>query len=85
MKLIIAIIQPEKLSDVKKALFNAEVHKMTVSNVIGGGQQGGYKEAYGALWKSQSFEESPSGIAVNEDFVKPTVEAIIKAPAREHW
>ena len=46
MKLITAIIQPEKLEDVKQALFDAKITKMTVSNVIGCGQQGGYTESY---------------------------------------
>ncbi len=46
MKLILAVIQPEKLTDVKQALFEAEVFKMTALNVIGCGQQMGYKETY---------------------------------------
>ena len=46
MKLIIAMIQPHKLPDVKKELFDAEIHKMTVTNVLGCGQQGGYSETY---------------------------------------
>jgi len=37
MKLIIAYIQPHKLNDVKKALFEAEVHKMSVTNALGCG------------------------------------------------
>ena len=41
MKLIIAIVKPEKLTDVKQALVQANVGKMTVSNVIGCGAQGG--------------------------------------------
>ncbi len=46
MKLIIAVVQPEKLTDVKQALAEASVGKMTVSNVIGCGSQGGYTETY---------------------------------------
>ena len=46
MKLIIAIVQPEKLSDVKQALTTAKVGKMTVSSVIGCGSQGGHTESY---------------------------------------
>ncbi|MBD3295783.1 MAG: transcriptional regulator, partial [Candidatus Omnitrophica bacterium] len=38
MKLIIAMIQPHKLPDVKQALFDADVHKMTVTNALGCGQ-----------------------------------------------
>ena len=43
--MIIAVIQPEKLTDVKEALMAAGVGKMTAKNVIGCGQQGGYKES----------------------------------------
>ena len=46
MKLIIAMIQPEKLPDVKKSLFDADIHKMTVTNVVGAGQQKGFQESY---------------------------------------
>ena len=79
MKLIIAVIQPEKLPDVKKALFYAEIHKMTVSNVIGCGQQKGFKETYrGAITEVNLIKKVRLEIAVNENFVKPTVDAIIK-------
>ena len=40
MKFIIAMIQPHKLPDVKKALYAAKVYKMTVTNALGCGQQG---------------------------------------------
>lgn len=79
MKLITAIIQPEKLPDVKAALFEADIHKMTVSNVIGCGQQKGYKETYrGAVTEINLLKKVELQIAVNEEFVKPTVDAIIK-------
>ena len=45
MKMILAIIRPESLPDVKQALFEENVRKMTVSNVIGCGQQMGFTEA----------------------------------------
>ena len=51
MKLIVAIIKPEKLPDVKEALFEAEVTKMTVSNVIGCGQQMGYTDLIEELFQ----------------------------------
>jgi len=44
MKIITAVIQPEKLTDVKYALLEAKIGKLTVSNVIGAGQQMGYTE-----------------------------------------
>lgn len=79
MKLITAIIQPEKLTDVKQALFAAEVHKMTVSNVIGCGQQMGYRETYrGAVTEVNLLKKVELQIAVNEDFVQKTVDAVIK-------
>jgi len=79
MKMIIAIIQPTKLPDVKKALFDANIRKMTVSNVIGCGQQAGYTESYrGAIIEVNLIKKIRLEIAVNEDFVKPTIDAIIK-------
>ncbi len=80
MKMIIAIIQPEKLDDVKDALFHAEVFKMTVSRVKGCGQQGGYTEHYrGQIRSVTLLEKVKLEIAVNDNFVKPTINAIIKA------
>jgi len=79
MKLITAIIQPERLPDVKAALFAAQVYKMTVSNVIGCGQQMGYTESYrGALTEVNLLKKVRLDIAVNESFVQPTIDAIIK-------
>ena len=79
MKLIVAIIQPERLPEVKKALFEQEVHKMTVSNVIGCGQQKGFTETYrGVIHEVNLLKKVRIDIAVNEDFVVPTIEAIIK-------
>lgn len=79
MKLIVAIIQPNRLPDVKKALFDADVGKMTVTNVIGCGQQGGYTESYrGNVIEVNLLKKVRLEIAVNENFVKPTVDAIVK-------
>ncbi|MDD4956376.1 MAG: P-II family nitrogen regulator [Candidatus Omnitrophica bacterium] len=79
MKLIIAMIQPHKLPDVKKALFEADVHKMTVTNALGCGQQKGYTETYrGVIHDVNLLKKVRLEIAVNEDFVEPTVNAIIK-------
>ena len=80
MKLITAIIQPEKLEDVKKALFAAEIFKMTVSKVEGCGQQKGYLESYrGAIKEVNLLKKVRLDIAVNDGFVKPTVDAIIQS------
>ncbi|MBU4458057.1 MAG: P-II family nitrogen regulator [Candidatus Omnitrophica bacterium] len=79
MKLIIAMIQPHKLPDVKKALYDAEVYKMTVSNVLGCGQQRGFTETYrGVIHEVNLLKKIRLEIAVNEDFVEPTIRAIIK-------
>ncbi len=78
MKLIVAMIQPHKLPDVKKALFAADVHKMTVTNVLGCGQQKGFSETYrGVVHQVNLLKKVRIEIAVNEEFVKPTVDAII--------
>ena len=79
MKYIIAIIQPHKLDEVKQALEDVEVNLMTVSNVLGRGRQKGLTEIYrgtkevGSLLKKVKLE-----IAVNEEFVEPTIQAILK-------
>ena len=79
MKLIIAMIQPHKLPDVKKALFEAEVFKMTVTNALGCGQQRGFTETYrGVIHEVNLLKKVRLEIAVNENFVEPTVQAIIK-------
>lgn len=79
MKMIVAIIQPTKLPDVKKELFDADVGKMTVTNVIGCGQQAGYTESYrGNVIEVNLLKKIRLEIAVNDDFVKPAVDAIIK-------
>lgn len=79
MKLIIAMIQPHKLPDVKRALFDAQVYKMTVSNALGCGQQRGYTETYrGVVQEVNLLKKVKLEIAVNEDFVEPTIDAIIK-------
>ncbi len=79
MKLIVALIQPHKLPDVKHELFKAEVFKMTVSNALGAGQQKGYTETYrGIVHEINLLKKVRIEIAVNEGFVKPTIDAIIK-------
>ena len=79
MKLITAYIQPEKLNAVKQALYEAEVFKMSVTNALGCGQQKGYHEQYrGVDVEVNLLKKVRLDIAVNEDFVKPTVDAIIK-------
>ncbi len=79
MKYIIAVIQPHKLDEVMKALEEAEVNLMTVSNVLGRGRQKGVTEVYrGAKEVGSLLKKIKLEIAVNEDFVEPTIQAIIK-------
>ncbi len=79
MRLIVAMIQPHKLPDVKKALFDADVHKMTVTNVLGCGQQRGFSEAYrGVVHEVNLLKKIRLEIGVNEKFVDAAVKAIIK-------
>lgn len=85
MKLIIAYVQPEKMEDVKSALIKADIKKMSVTNSLGCGQQGGYKETYRGvnidvnLLKKVRFE-----IAVNDEFEDKTVEAIVNGALTGH-
>ena len=80
MKLIIAIIQPTKLEAVKEALSQVEVFRLTVMDVQGFGRQKGYTEVYrGHEFTVNLLRKIELQIAVNEDFVEPTVNAIIQA------
>ena len=79
MKLIVAIVQPHKLPDVKQALFENEIYLMTVSNALGSGRQMGYTETYrGVPEEINLLKKVRLEIAVNEEYVEPTIEAIIK-------
>ena len=77
MKLIVAIIRPEKLEAVQDALNEREVYLMTVSNVHGCGRQRGYTETFrGGKIVLRLLPKMKIEIAVNDEFVKPTIEAI---------
>lgn len=79
VKLIVALIQPHKLPDVKKALYNSEVYKMTVVNAVGSGQQKGYSEDYlGNIDEVNLRKKLRIEIAVKDELVEPTIKAIIK-------
>ncbi|MBN2508680.1 MAG: P-II family nitrogen regulator [Spirochaetales bacterium] len=79
MKLIIAYIQPHKLNDVKQELFRSEIHKMSVTNALGCGQQKGFTESYrGVAIEVNLLKKVRIEIAVNDEFVQPTIDAIIK-------
>src|SRR5262245_45674338 len=76
MKLILAIIQPSKLEAVKEALSQVEVFRLTVVDVQGFGRQKGHTETYrGHELTVNLLRKVQLQIAVNEDFVEPTVNA----------
>lgn len=79
MKLIIAIIQPYRLDEVKEALYEANVNLITVSEVLGHGRQGGTTEVYrGSKETGNLLRKIRLEIAVNDDFVEATISAIQK-------
>jgi nitrogen regulatory protein P-II 1 len=80
MKMIVAIIRPDKLEDVQTALAKSDVYLMTVSDVRGCGVQGGYTEVYrGTEFKVRLLPKLKLEIAVNDAFVEAAVEAIVHA------
>ncbi len=79
MKLVVAYIQPDKLNDVKQALYDKDIRKMSVTNVLGCGQQAGYTETYrGAIREVNLLKKIRIDIAVNDNFVDTCIDAIIK-------
>ena len=79
MKLIIAIIKPDRLEAVKQELYKAEVNLITVSEVLGHGRQMGVTEVYrGVKEMGNLLRKVQLLIAVNDDFVEPTINAILK-------
>jgi len=78
MKLIIAIVQPDVLDEVRKALFQAEITRITVSRCTGHGRQSDVD-----LYRGQEVTPDLSPkvrleIAVNDAFVEPTIDAILR-------
>lgn len=79
MKYVIAIIKPHKLEEVMDELDKNEIHLRTVTEVLGCGRQKGVTEVYrgvkeiGSLLRKVKLE-----IAVNDEYLEPTIEAIIK-------
>jgi nitrogen regulatory protein P-II 2 len=79
MKLIVAYIQPHKLNDVKEELYRKEVYKLSVTNSLGCGQQKGYHESYrGIDIEVNLLKKVRLEIAVNDDFVELTIDAIVR-------
>ena len=79
MKLIIAIIQPNKLEEIKATLTDVEVFRLTVVDCQGFGRQKGHTEVYrGHEITVNLLRKVQLQIAVNDEFVEPTIDAIIK-------
>ena len=79
MKLIIAIIQPHKLDDVLRELDLNKIYLKTVSNVLGCGRQKGVTEVYrGVKEAGNLLKKIRLEIAVNDEYVEPTIDAIVK-------
>jgi nitrogen regulatory protein P-II 1 len=80
MRLIKAVIRPDRLNDVLKALYRVEVRGMTVTRVQGHGGEVETVETYrGTTVKMELTEKVMLDIGVSESFVEPTVRAIIEA------
>src|SRR4051795_13592005 len=80
MKMIVAIIRPEKLEAVQDALNHNDVYLMTVTDVRGCGRQRGFTEVYrGSEFQVRLLPKLKLEIAVNDAFLEATVEAIVHA------
>ena len=79
MKYIIAVVQPSRLEAVKDELSKVEVFRLTVSDAQGIGRQKGHTEIYrGHEYQVNLINKVKLEIAVNDEFVEPTVEAIVR-------
>ena len=78
MKLIVAIVRPERLNDVLEALYRAEVRGLTLSRAQGHGGEMDHVETYrGTTVKMELVDKVRLEIGVSEPFVEPTVRAIL--------
>jgi len=82
MKLVMAIIKPFKLEDVREALTPLGVEGMTISEVKGFGRQKGQSEIYrGAEYTVNFLPKVKIEVAINDDMVEAVVDAITKSAA----
>jgi nitrogen regulatory protein P-II 1 len=80
MKLVVAIVRPEKLNEVLEALYRAEVRGLTISRVRGHGGEIEDVETYrGMTVKMELHDKVRLEIGVSDHFVEPTVRAILSA------
>jgi nitrogen regulatory protein P-II 1 len=78
MKIVLAIVRPEKVGDVLEALFRAEVRGLTISRVRGHGGELEKVETYrGTTVKMELYDKVRFEIGVSDHFVEPTVKAIL--------
>lgn len=79
MRLIVAIIQPDKLNEVMDSLENADIHLVTVTPVLGRGRQKGTAEVYRSHKESGSLlKKIRLDIAVTEPYTQKAIDAIMK-------
>ncbi len=80
MKMIVAMVRPERLTDIIEALFEADVRGITVTRAQGHGGETEHVETYrGNTVKVALREKIRLEIGVTEEFVEPTIEAIVGA------
>jgi len=80
MKLVVAIVRPDKLSDVLEALFRAEVRGLSIGRIQGHGGETEHVETYrGTTVRMELSEKVRIEIAVSDHFVEPAVKAILAA------
>lgn len=80
MKLVVAIVRPEKLNEVLRELFQAEVRGLTISRVQGhGGEMEPVHTYRGTSVKMQLQDKVRLDIGVSDHFVEPTIEAILNS------
>lgn len=80
MKLVTAIVKPFRLDDVRNALSEVGIQGMTVSEVKGFGRQRGHTELYrGAEYVVDFLPKAKIEVAVSDDMVDRSVEAIIES------
>ena len=84
MKMIMALIEPQKLPEVRQALYDIGVQGMTVSSAMGCSRDEGFKETYrGVDVDMYLFKKVRLEIAVSDDRVEPVVEAICRSARME--
>tara|TARA_B110000196_G_C20738100_1_gene471844 strand:- start:8 stop:352 length:345 start_codon:yes stop_codon:yes gene_type:complete len=77
MKLIIAVIQPEELPEIKEELLKKKIYKFTVSNALGQGKEIPIQEVYrGIAHEITLLKKVRLEIAVNDEFVDDVIESI---------